>query len=106
MSKKSKSNSFLIQGSILAVAGILVRVIGLLYRIPLNRILGDVGLGYYGTAFDFYNILILLSSQSMTLAVSKIISHLLLLHQHCGLRFSECEYEFYPRRFLTSGFPL
>lgn len=74
MSKKSKSNSFLIQGSILAVAGILVRVIGLLYRIPLNRILGDVGLGYYGTAFDFYNILILLSSQSMPLAVSKIIS--------------------------------
>ena len=73
MGNKSR-NSFLIQGSILAFAGILVRVIGLLYRIPLNRILGDVGLGYYGTAFDFYNILILLSSQSMPLAVSKIVS--------------------------------
>lgn len=74
MGNKSNRNSFLIQGSILAFAGILVRVIGLVYRIPLNRILGDVGLGYYGTAFDFYNILILLSSQSMPLAVSKIIS--------------------------------
>lgn len=74
MGNKSSKNSFLIQGSILAFAGILVRVIGLVYRIPLNRILGDVGLGYYGTAFDFYNILILLSSQSMPLAVSKIIS--------------------------------
>ena len=73
MGNKSR-NSFLIQGSILAFAGILVRVVGLLYRIPLNRILGDVGLGYYGTAFDFYNILILLSSQSMPLAVSKIVS--------------------------------
>ena len=39
MGNKSR-NSFLIQGSILAFAGILVRVIGLLYRIPLNRILG------------------------------------------------------------------
>lgn len=74
MGNQSNKNSFLIQGSILAFAGILVRVIGLIYRIPLNRILGDVGLGYYGTAFDFYNILILLSSQSMPLAVSKIIS--------------------------------
>lgn len=74
MENQSSKNSFLIQGSILAFAGILVRVIGLVYRIPLNRILGDVGLGYYGTAFDFYNILILLSSQSMPLAVSKIIS--------------------------------
>ena len=49
MSSKSKKDSFIIQGSILAMAGILVRVIGLIYRIPLNRILGDVGLGYYGT---------------------------------------------------------
>ena len=39
MGKKSGKNSFIIQGSILAFAGILVRVIGLIYRIPLNRIL-------------------------------------------------------------------
>lgn len=74
MSNKSKSNSFIIQGSILAFAGILVRVIGLIYRIPLNRILGESGMGYYGTAFEIYNVLILLSSQSMPLAVSKIVS--------------------------------
>ena len=74
MSNKSKGNSFIIQGSILAFAGILVRVIGLIYRIPLNRILGESGMGYYGTAFEIYNVLILLSSQSMPLAVSKIVS--------------------------------
>ncbi|MBE5959084.1 MAG: polysaccharide biosynthesis protein [Lachnospiraceae bacterium] len=71
---KKKSNSFIIQGSILAFAGILVRVIGLIYRIPLNRILGNVGNDYYGTAYDIYNILLLLSSTSMPLAVSKIVS--------------------------------
>ena len=74
MGKKTNSNSFIIQGSILAFAGILVRVIGLIYRIPLNRILGESGMGYYGTAFEIYNVLILLSSQSMPLAVSKIVS--------------------------------
>ena len=74
MSQKEKRNSFIIQGSILAFAGILVRVIGLIYRIPLTRILGDQGNDYYGTAYDIYNVLILLSSQSMPLAVSKIVS--------------------------------
>lgn len=82
MTNKSNRNSFIIQGSILAFAGILVRVIGLLYRIPLNRILGEGGLGYYGTAFDIYNVLILLSSQSMPLAVSKIVSEKLQKRQY------------------------
>ena len=34
--KKSESNDFLIQGAILAIAGILVRFIGLAYRVPLD----------------------------------------------------------------------
>ena len=81
MGRKSK-NSFVIQGSILAFAGILVRIIGLIYRIPLTRILGDEGNGYYSTAYDIYNVLILLSSQSMPLAVSKIVSEKLERRQY------------------------
>lgn len=79
---RTKSNSFVIQGSILAIAGILVRVIGLIYRVPLTRILGREGLGYYNTAYDIYNILILLSSQSMPLAVSKLVSEKLSRRQY------------------------
>lgn len=74
MTKKKVNNSFLIQGSILAIAGVLVRVIGLIYKIPLNNILGREGIGCYGTAYDIYSILLLLSSQSMPLAVSKLVS--------------------------------
>ena len=81
MGRKSK-NSFVIQGSILAFAGILVRIIGLIYRIPLTRFLGDEGNGYYSTAYDIYNVLILLSSQSMPLAVSKIVSEKLERRQY------------------------
>lgn len=74
MNNKMNKNDFVIQGSILAMAGILVRIIGLIYRVPLTRILGDQGNGYYSYAYDIYNLLILLSSQSMPLAVSKIVS--------------------------------
>lgn len=69
-----KANSILIQGSILAAASLLVRVIGLIYRIPLTRILGDEAMGYYSTAFQFYNLALLLSSYSLPLAVSKLVS--------------------------------
>lgn len=64
----------MVQGSILAMAGILVRIIGMLYRIPLNDIIGKQGNGYYSSAFNVYNILLILSSYSMPVAVSKMIS--------------------------------
>ncbi len=72
MSKEKQS--FLVQGSILALAGILVRVIGIIYRVPLNSILGDDGACYYSTAFDVYSLFLLISSMSMPIAVSKIVS--------------------------------
>ncbi len=75
MSKKRKSESnFLVQGSILAVASIISRIIGLLYRIPLKSIIGDIGNDYYGTAMEIYSILLLISSYSLPVAVSKLVS--------------------------------
>lgn len=53
MTKKKglTSENFLLQGSILAAASIVVRLIGLVYRIPLTGILGDEGNGIYAAAF-------------------------------------------------------
>lgn len=64
----------MIQGMILACAGIVTRLIGIAYRIPLNNILGDEGQGFYGCAFSIYNIALLLTSYSLPLAVSKLVS--------------------------------
>lgn len=70
----SRAANFVIQGSILAAAGILVRIIGMLYRMPLNDIIGKQGNGYYTSAYNVYNILLILSSYSMPVAISKMIS--------------------------------
>lgn len=70
----SKRNSFLMQGSILAAASIIVRLIGLFYRVPMTNILGDEGIGNYSVAFEIYNIGLLLSSYSLPLALSKLVS--------------------------------
>ena len=69
-----KESNFVIQGTILAAASIIVRIIGIAYRIPMINIIGDEGMGYYGTAFNVYNIALLLSSYSLPLAVSKMVS--------------------------------
>ena len=71
---KRNGNNFIVQGSILAAASIISRIIGLIYRIPMTEIIGDVGNNYYGCAFDVYNIILILSSVSLPQAVSKTVS--------------------------------
>ena len=82
MSANRKSNSnFLVQGSILAVASILSRIIGLLYRVPLTAIIGNVGNDYYSCAYEIYSMMLLISSYSLPLAVSKMVSSRMALGQ-------------------------
>ena len=71
---KNAKKSFLIQGSILAGAGIITKIIGFIYRIPMSNLLGDRGNGIYTVAFGIYNIALTLSSYSMPLAVSKLVA--------------------------------
>lgn len=74
MSKREHKNNFLIQGTILGAASIIVRLIGLLYRVPLTDIIGDMGNGYYSSAYNIYAMILLISSFSIPLAVSRILS--------------------------------
>lgn len=77
-----KDNSFLVQAGILAAAGIISRVIGLLYRSPLHRVIGDLGLGYYQSAYNFYSIVLLISTYSIPAAISKVIAQKLALKEY------------------------
>ncbi|WZL83090.1 polysaccharide biosynthesis protein [Vallitaleaceae bacterium 9-2] len=74
MEHRSKKSNLLLQGSILAIAGLIVRLIGLLYRIPLINILTDEGSGYYASAYTVYSYLLILSSYGFPAAISRIVS--------------------------------
>lgn len=69
-----KSADYLKQGGILAIASLLVRIIGMVYRIPMSNILGEEGNGIYAVAFEIYDLILIISSYSLPLALSKIIS--------------------------------
>ncbi len=57
------------QGGILAAASIISRIIGMLYRLPVTNIIGDQGNSYYSAAYEVYNIILLISSYSLPLAM-------------------------------------
>jgi len=71
---KSSERNMIRQGGILAAAGIVTKIIGFAYRIPMANLLGNAGNGIYSVAYGIYNIALTLSSCSMPLAVAKMVS--------------------------------
>ena len=82
MPNKKRNESFILQAGILASAGIVVRIIGLLYNTPLVAIIGDEGFGYYNSAYYAYSIVLLISSYSIPSAVSKVIAQRLAVKEY------------------------
>lgn len=82
MENKKRNNNFIMQAGILAAAGIITRIIGLLYRSPLTSIIGDEGNGYYSAAYNAYTIILLIASYSIPSAVSKVIAQKLAVKEY------------------------
>ena len=79
---QKRKNNFVVQAGILAVSGIIVRMIGLLYRSPLTSIIGDEGNGYYSYAYNIYAIILLVSSYSIPSSLSKVVAGRLTFKQY------------------------
>lgn len=86
MTEEKKGSGVLVQAGILAMASMIVRVIGLLYRAPLTAIIGDEGNGYYGTAYNIYTIILMVSSYSMPSAISKLMAQKLAVGEYRNAR--------------------
>lgn len=72
--KKKLATNFAMQATILAVASIVSKLIGMLYNIPFANMLGPVGNGYYGRAQTIYSFILLIATFSIPSAVSKIMA--------------------------------
>ena len=58
MATPAKKQSFLGGAAILAAAVVVVKIIGAVYKLPLNNILGGAGTTYFDTAYRIYNFLL------------------------------------------------
>lgn len=78
MSKRT----FLKGAAILGIAGIIVQVMGAIFRIPLANIIGDEGMGYYQTAYPIYIFLLVFSTNGAPAAISKMTSERIAVGQY------------------------
>ena len=74
MSQAPKKQTFLHGAALLALATIIVKVIGALYKLPLKMVIGDEGYSYFSTAYDIYTVLLLISTAGLPVAMSRMIS--------------------------------
>lgn len=70
----SKDNSFIKGAAILGIAGVIVKILGAIYRIPIGNIIKTEGMGYYQTAYPFYVLLLTVSTAGFPVAIAKLVS--------------------------------
>ena len=81
-----RKQNFLQGTALLAMATAIVKVIGALYKIPLNAIIGKQGFGYYSTAYEIYAVLLMISTAGLPVAMSRMISQVSALDHHNQVR--------------------
>ena len=72
--EKKRKQSVLGGVAVLTVASLLVKVIGVFYKIPLTYLLGDEGMGYFNSAYTIYAWLYMISTAGLPIGVSILIS--------------------------------
>ncbi len=71
---KNSSKLFFSGVLVLTITNLIVKVIGLMFKIPMNHIVGDEGMGYYNSAYTFYTYLYMVSTAGLPTAISIMIS--------------------------------
>ncbi len=83
---KKVGGSFVKMAAILAAAGLVVRFIGFLYRLPLTNMIGDEGNGIYAAGYNIYNFFLIMSSAGLPVAISRMVAEKLALEEYTNAR--------------------
>ena len=82
-SKKRSSRGLFFSGVlVLTIANILVKSVGLISKIALNRIVGSIGAGYYSSAYEIYAFLYVISTAGLPVAISITVARSLALERN------------------------
>lgn len=84
MEISSKKNSFLMGTLILGAAGVIIKILGAIFRIPLGYFIGAEGMGYYQTAYPVYALFLTLATAGFPTAIAKLVSEQAALGNHKG----------------------
>lgn len=74
VAQPQKQNSFFGGAAILAAGILIVKLIGMFYKIPLINIIGEAGAADFNNAYNIYAVLLTVSTAGLPVAVSKLVS--------------------------------
>ena len=74
VAQTQKKNSFFGGAAILAAGILIVKLIGMFYKIPLINIIGEAGAADFNNAYNIYAVLLTVSTAGLPVAVSKLVS--------------------------------
>lgn len=80
--KPTQKQTFLQGAAVLAAATAIVKIIGAVYSIPLANIIGDEGFSYFSKAYLIYEVLLMISTTGLPVAMSRMISEAQALERH------------------------
>jgi len=84
MEVKMSDKNFLKGAAVLGAAGLIVKIIGAAYRIPLTNLIGTEGIGYYQPAYQVYNLLLVISLAGFPTAIARLVSEKIALDNYKG----------------------
>lgn len=71
---------------LLALSTLMVKLIGMLYKIPLTNLIGAVGRGYFSTAYGIFTPILALATAGLPIAISRLVSQNMALRQYKQVR--------------------
>ena len=74
--KKNKNSTKLFFAGVLVltISNLIIKAIGVLFKIPMNHIVGDQGMGYYSSAYTIYTFFYMVSTAGLPVAISLLVS--------------------------------
>ena len=104
MKSKSAISGILTGAVVLLFANIIVKILGFIYKIPLQRLLTDVGMGYFNAAYNIYTWFYLVCTAGLPIAVSVCVAKAISEHkpEKCTAVFRSALYIFSCFGFICS----
>ena len=77
-------NKILRGAAVLGAAGLLVKLLGAVFRIPLQALIGEEGMAYYGYAYPLYSLFLVIATAGIPVAISRLVSEKIAVKDYEG----------------------
>ncbi len=71
---KNTTNLFFSGVLVLTISNLIIKAVGLLFKIPMNHIVGDTGMGYYSHAYTLYTCFFMIATNGLPVALAMMLS--------------------------------